>query len=106
MLLETVVQICATAAAFHPIYAVESASAGAAMEALGNSDAEAVVLLGTGLPTLRQIKARPMLGQASVLSSNLCLAWRLCTPDADARTAPDALAGWAGPDPTWATALP
>lgn len=66
-------------AAFHPIYAHSADHAATATTRLlaDPAGAEAIVLLGTGLPTL------PALVQAAeanipVLSSNLCLAWALC----------------------------
>lgn len=66
-------------AAFHPIYAHSADHAATATHRLlaDPQGAEAIVLLGTGLPTL------PALAQARdaatpVLSSNLCLAWALC----------------------------
>ncbi|WP_323038414.1 hypothetical protein [Gemmobacter sp.] len=66
-------------AAFHPIYAHSADHVATATTRLlaDPSGAEAIVLLGTGLPTL------PALVQAAdatipVLSSNLCLAWALC----------------------------
>jgi hypothetical protein len=37
---------------------------------------DAVVLLGTGLPTLRAILATPSIGAAPVVSCTLALAWR------------------------------
>lgn len=65
--------------AFHPIYAHSADHAATATTRLLDAPegAEAIVLLGTGLPTL------PALVQAAdaalpVLSSNLCLAWALC----------------------------
>jgi maleate cis-trans isomerase len=61
--------------AFHPIYAMTGATAEEALAAIG-TDLDAVVMLGTGMPTLRPILARPRAGQAPVVSCMLALAWR------------------------------
>lgn len=61
---------------FHPIYAMDGAGAQAALEALDPAGLDAVVMLGTGMPTLRPILAHPHLGGAPVLSCMLALAWR------------------------------
>lgn len=64
------------AAAFHPIYSMRASGAREALDALDGRDLDAVVMLGTGMPTLRPILERPRLGAAPVLSCMLCLAWR------------------------------
>lgn len=72
-----VARIAEDAAAFHPIYAHGSDHAlTAAHSLLGDRQAEAVVLLGTGLPTLPALAALAD-ARLPVLSSNLCLAWAL-----------------------------
>jgi maleate cis-trans isomerase len=61
--------------AFHPIYALGATASEASLDELGNAELDAVVMLGTGLPTLPTILkcgARPV----PVLSPNLCLMWR------------------------------
>jgi len=76
-----VAQVASDDAAFHPIYAL---SAGAAREGLGRlltSDAGAILMLGTGLPTLPAILAHQTAG-LPILSPNLCLMWRaMCAID-------------------------
>jgi maleate isomerase len=62
----------------HPIYGLGS---DAALQALRGLDEkrdhfDAVVMLGTGLPTLRAILAVPRIAGAPVLSCTLALAWR------------------------------
>jgi maleate isomerase len=64
------------ATAFHPIYALPSGQARRALESIARSDLDAVVMLGTGMPTLRPILDHPRLGRAPVMSCMLCLAWR------------------------------
>jgi maleate isomerase len=59
----------------HPVYSLGSDAALRALEGLrGRFDA--VVMLGTGLPTLRAILAAPRIGQAPVISCTFALAWR------------------------------
>lgn len=83
-----VARIAENAAAFHPIYAHGSDHALTAARALQNDpQAQAVVLLGTGLPTLPALAAL-VDARLPVLSSNLCLAWAL--DHAATGTPPDA----------------
>lgn len=62
--------------AFHPIYAMTGEGCAAALASLDPDGLDAVALLGTGMPTLRPILARPCLGRAPVVSCTLALAWR------------------------------
>jgi len=58
------------------IYELQSADAAAVLDGLDTRGADAVLLSGTGMPSLALLKA----GHAqhpTLLSSNLCLAWRL-----------------------------
>lgn len=64
----------AGAAGFHPIYSIGADSVSAAIDAVG-ADVDAVVLLGTGMPSLGPILHRAGEGGPPVISSNLCLAW-------------------------------
>jgi maleate isomerase len=58
------------------IYELQSADAAAVLEQADTRGADAVLLSGTGMPTLPLL--RQVAGQRPpVLSSNLCLAWRL-----------------------------
>jgi len=61
--------------AFHPIYAMAADTAEQALAGLPEG-LDAVVMLGTGMPTLRPILACPRIGGAPVLSCMLALAWR------------------------------
>ena len=59
----------------HPVYSLGSDAVMRALDVLrGRFDA--VVLLGTGLPTLRAILARPRIGEAPLISCTFALAWR------------------------------
>lgn len=62
--------------AFHPIYALEGSSAGQALRTLENVTLDAIVMLGTGMPTLTPIADAIGRRGAPVMSCNLCLAWR------------------------------
>ena len=70
-----VVQLSSDAGAFHPIYALQG---DAAVQGIAGVSAEvdAVLLLGTGLPTLPALAQRPRsAGGQPVLSCNLVLMW-------------------------------
>lgn len=63
---------------FHPIYALRTDAASGMLDALGSlDDVDAVLLLGTGLPSLAPLlQAHQARRGAPVLSSMLCLAWK------------------------------
>lgn len=64
-------------AGFHPIYAMPASSARAALDGLdAEPGLDAVVMLGTGMPTLRPILEKPRVGGAPVISCMLATAWR------------------------------
>lgn len=72
-----IVEVGAVAAGFHPIYAMAAHDAQAALDTMCNeTDLDAVILLGTGMPTLEPILATPKIGRAPVLSCMLATAWR------------------------------
>lgn len=70
---------------FHPIYAITAETASDALAGLTGAGVEAVVLMGTGMPTLRTLLQTPYLGRAPVLSCMLALGWRAVTA-ADGRS--------------------
>lgn len=62
--------------AFHPIYAMSASMTDAAIRTLEpDAGLEAVVLLGTGTPTLGAILQHPRWTDAPVFSCNMALAW-------------------------------
>src|SRR5262249_2075048 len=69
------VQIGTRGDTFHPIYTITGADAEAGALALADKKLDAIVLLGTGMPTLAAIARRPRVGDAVVLSCMLCLGW-------------------------------
>jgi maleate isomerase len=62
--------------AFHPIYSLDGSSAAQALHRLRDKPLDAIVMLGTGMPTLAPIAGAIGWGGAPVMSCNLCLAWR------------------------------
>jgi maleate cis-trans isomerase len=62
--------------AFHPIYSLGEAAAARALRSLEGKALDAILMLGTGMPTLSPIADAIGWGGAPVLSCNLCLAWR------------------------------
>jgi maleate isomerase len=61
---------------FHPIYSLTADAASAALAKMEGTDVDAIVMLGTGMPTLRPILERPFVGRAPVVSCMLATAWR------------------------------
>lgn len=84
--------------AFHPIYSLPSDAARRGIDAVANiigADAvDAVVMLGTGMPTLAPIRRAPFVGGRPVLSCMLCLAWRLTEAAAGRGPTADNLLKW------------
>ncbi|TPG44908.1 hypothetical protein EAH89_26580 [Roseomonas nepalensis] len=81
---------------FHPIYAMDGAGAQAALEALDPVGLDAIVMLGTGMPTLRPILAHGRRQGVPVLSCMLCLAWRSVEAAVGGRADAASLEGWIG----------
>jgi maleate cis-trans isomerase len=69
------IQIGTKAGTFHPIYTITAADAEAATLRLADKNVDAIVLLGTGMPTLSSILRQPRVGDAVVLSCMMCLGW-------------------------------
>jgi len=72
-----VVQVEADTVDTRNVYDVTSADAIAAARRFKRRDADAILLSGTGMPTLRAIGELSRAFGKPVLSSNLCLAWAL-----------------------------
>jgi maleate cis-trans isomerase len=88
--------------AFHPIYTLSDGAARTALARLAGEDIDAVVMLGTGMPTLGAILAAPRIGRAPVTSCMVSMTWAaVATARGDALDGPDFLAfqggaEWAG----------
>jgi len=61
---------------FHPIYSLQAGSASESLKMLENKDIDAIVMLGTGMPTLRPILEVKDWAGPPVTSCMLSLAWR------------------------------
>jgi maleate isomerase len=73
------------ASAAHPIYGIPADRASEAVHEMKGRRVDAIVLLGTGMPTLGAIRAAADMEGPPVLSSMLALAWRtIATLDARA----------------------
>lgn len=81
-------------AAFHPIYALGETAATGALARIDRARCEAIVILGTGLPSLSALAFRGEGAAVPVLSSTLCLVWRLVTLHDDAASAREKLCRW------------
>ncbi len=69
--------VTAEPAPFHPIYALSADTAGGLLTALARrTDTDAVLMLGTGMPTLAPLLAANAGGTVPVLSCMLCLGWK------------------------------
>jgi maleate isomerase len=88
---QQVVQLNTDAKAFHPIYALESQAASQGIAAVTHPDVQAVLLLGTGLPTLPALAQHPFTPTGKpVLSCNLVLIWHALELMRDPSQAPRA----------------
>jgi maleate isomerase len=61
---------------FHPIYSLQASSAQDALAHLRDKPLDAIVMLGTGMPTLAPIAGAAHWDGPPVMSCMLCLAWR------------------------------
>jgi maleate isomerase len=90
-------QLSSGPAGAHRIYALTSPAVLEAVAAFDTRGAEALLLAGTGMPSLRVIRALEPVGAGPVLSSNLCLAWALARVAGQAGSGPESrlYGGWA-----------
>lgn len=63
--------------AFDPIHSLGPEAARPGIAAVAEADVDAIVCLGTGMPTLVPIAATPAVAGNPLLSCMLCLSWRL-----------------------------
>ena len=70
-----VVRIGTRSDTFHPIYAISAESAQAGLREFEGKTLDAIVLLGTGMPTLEAILRQTHDGGPALLSCMLCLGW-------------------------------
>lgn len=79
---------------FHPIYSLRAGNASDALAQLGKYDHDAVVMLGTGMPTLKPIADVAGEDGPPVLSCMLCLAWRCVQQIKDTEPSADTVLAW------------
>lgn len=97
---EPVAKVVATAAdharsgSAHPVYALGSDSATAALATLRGKPLDAIVLLGTGMPSLKSILQMPNLDGVPVISCTLALAWRCARAVQGADCSSESLRQW------------
>lgn len=91
---DEVVTLLNEASGFHPIYSLDGPSATRATRTLEGKPLDAVVMLGTGMPTLAPIADTIGWGGAPVMSCNLCLAWRMVDAVDGATPSAATLAPW------------
>lgn len=70
-----VIRVGSDATAFHPIYAIRSDATQVALQSLTTDRAQAIVALGTGMPSLATVLEYPQWLGAPVFSCMLALAW-------------------------------
>lgn len=75
---------------FHPIYSLAAEAAGSALSDIAGKPVDAVVMLGTGMPTLGPILAHASASASPVLSCMSALAWRSLAVFEPALKQPDA----------------
>ncbi len=78
---------------FHPIYGMGSDAVAGGLTELGSDGLDAVLVLGTGLPTLPTILARKAV-PVPVLSPNLCLMWHVADRLSGRDPSRDGLMSW------------
>ncbi len=88
----------------HPVYAMAAADVHGALESLDTTACDAVVMLGTGMPTLGAIHRRPRVGRAPVISCTLATAWQAMLEIDHATPSEASLTAWLD-QPEWAQRL-
>ena len=78
----------------HPVYSLSSEAVIQSLQTLSRTAADAVVVLGTGLPTLRCLLSAPQVLGKPVISCNLALAWCCVNAMHPALDAKQSLLSW------------
>jgi len=89
---------------FHPIYSMHSSDANTALAAVDTRGVDAIVILGTGMPTLPTLTRLNQQFDPPVLSCMLCLGWRAAGALDPSEMSADRLKDWANGG-QWATRL-
>jgi maleate isomerase len=80
--------------AFHPIYSLDAQAAETALSRLANQNLDAILMLGTGMPTLDAISHLPFVGGTPVLSCMLCVGWKTVALHDPATATRESLLAW------------
>jgi maleate isomerase len=91
---DAVVPVAGDGASFHPIYSIGAAGARTALGTLAGRKLEAIVMLGTGMPTLEPILDVPSVDGAPVLSCMLALAWAAVAAATREPASADSVLAW------------
>ncbi|MFN6956168.1 MAG: hypothetical protein ACK4PG_15370 [Acetobacteraceae bacterium] len=86
---------------YHPIYAQRSRQATAVLADIASLDVDAVLISGTGLPSLAALPRLNAAGGPPVISSNLSVAWALSEILSGRGASPASIASWLVPDASW-----
>lgn len=89
---------------FHPIYSLRAATAAEALAELRGLEHDAIVMLGTGMPTLQPIADAADHDGPPILSCMLCLAWRCVEQIAGRSPSAKSVMAWSRGD-GWAERL-
>ena len=73
--ISAIARVGGDSSAFHPIYSIAGSAAARSLGELRNSGAQAIVLLGTGMPSLGVVLEQPFVDGVPVFSCMLALAW-------------------------------
>jgi len=97
MRVSAILQLPSGAPEAHGIYGLTSSEVLQAVAAFDVRGAQAILLTGTGMPSLRVILELEPAHAVPVLSSNLCLAWALGTITGEGGPGPESrlYGGWA-----------
>ena len=79
---------------FHPIYSLPSGSAQMALDEMPDDELDAIVMLGTGMPTLAPIARVPFKGRTPVLSCMFCIVWLSVILGRGEEPTKESLYGW------------
>ena len=79
---------------FHPIYALAADAAGAGLPSVKNCGADAILMLGTGMPTLPAIATHAHWDGPPILSCMLALVWRSVLASSGQKLSKSDLTDW------------
>ncbi|MDB5531810.1 MAG: Asp/Glu racemase [Hyphomicrobiales bacterium] len=90
----SVVHVGSIDKSFHPIYSISAGGTLDGLDSLEDKPFDAVVMLGTGMPTLQPILDRPQVRGAPVMSCMLCLGWAAAQTVMGGEMSAESLRAW------------